>query len=251
MISFKLTRSKLLFLLLSMHLLLLVNISRAADQPVTKKARPASSYVIENNSEIEVSTHKNIYVRGTGSTDLGTAKTFGGGIAAGWMFDAIHVGVAFDYYAAKYGSLLVHDVGVKKIFSDNDSTTTDTTPPANAEVSRKRDRGDASTLILVGPEIGYHFKLFKSEHWVESARFRIGYASWNDQTSMIKFTGNGVTMTGSFGYLAKRFMIAPAVSWNLIYLTRPDGLNALNGVKSHDYLSLQLWTAQLDATFFF
>jgi len=198
---------------------------------------PASFYKLTDSVHTNLASDYKFYFSLRGSYDLGFKPTYGLGLSFGKRWKDFLFGFSSDFFKTTYASIKVH------------LTDADQNPPENRyEIARVRNDGDQGLLWLVGPEVGYMFKVFSLKNFLETAKFRFGYANFKDLSNNINFTGYFLNMTGSVSYSLERFVFGPSFNWNLIVLSRHPQFNEL---KSMDYLSLQLWSISLDFSFLF
>lgn len=172
--------------------------------------------------------------------DLAFKGTLGWGANVGWISaeHGLFFDVAFNFYAAHYGSFQVFQPGVG---GDGPNNFGD-----NSEVGRTRSSTDTGTLLTLGPGIGRVFSFFRSEKWIQSARFGLGYGQYNDTVNGITLRGPLASFHFEAGYVYRSVIFAPGITWNLAYMARTQGITsdeqAADDYPQMRYLPLEWFT---------
>ncbi len=170
-------------------------------------------------------------------TDLGFHGMKAGGLGFGRQLGHFFVDLRYRFIAAPYPSVKVYQQGV----------TAGTPLEGGAEIAR--DRGaDEQSLHLVGPGIGFHYRLFKSDKFVEMGRFGLNYARYHDVRGGNDYHGGIANFQAALGIVTGNFIIAPGLSWNLGAVQRTSNNSGSTDERlKHRYLPVQWWAAEVNA----
>jgi hypothetical protein len=209
----------------------------AAPKPASPVGKPATSIPIADVQAHHVGGERKWFASAESFTDLSFKGMKAIGVGFGRQFDHFFLDLRYRYIAAPADSIKIHQQGV----------TAGTPLEKNAEFAR--DRGaDTQSMHLIGPGIGTHFRLFKSETFIEMARFGINYARYHDSRGNNDFHGGVANFQAALGIVMGNFILAPGFSWNLGAVQRTTNNFPSNDERvKHRYLPIQWWAAEVNA----
>ncbi|MBI3543771.1 MAG: hypothetical protein HY075_10910 [Deltaproteobacteria bacterium] len=206
---------------------------RQPPQAPTGSGKPATSIKIDDPTLYAPADDSSWYLRGDVGVDVPVAGAAGFGVGVGHLGDYVFFGGAFRFYGMRYGAVRVYQPGTSGLLVNKGS-----------EVGRQRSDSDTSTMFSLGPEIGFMMKLFGSDKWVESGRFSLAYAQYQDTTNSLSMRGALAEFHAEVGYkLTESITLAPGVTYYLGY-TRRTGATVSTAFESNNFLPIQWWSWQ-------